>query len=201
MSKQEHQTGKQDKKGKKSNLRWVITIFLATILVSGTISFTSSALMASSGMAVAFLILLFIILMGIIFDVIGVAVTTAEERPFHSMAAKKVPGASECIMLLRRADRVASICNDVIGDICGVVSGTAAATIAGQILASFQGSGEQVINLLLSALVAGLTVGGKAVGKSVAMNSATPIVFTAGKIIHWFKCAPQVLLGKGNRKK
>ena len=118
MAKTDRPGGKPDKKNKKSNLRWVITIFFLTIIISGTISFTSSSLMASSGMLVAFLILLFIVLLGILFDIIGVAVTSAEEKPFHSMAAKKVPGAAECIMLLRHADRVASICNDVIGDIC-----------------------------------------------------------------------------------
>ena len=112
------------------NIRWVITIFLVTILVSGMISLMSDIIMANSTMAVAFLILLFIILVGIIFDVIGMAVATADEKPFHSMAARKVTGAHEAISLLRNAERVSSICNDVVGDICGVVSGSASATIA-----------------------------------------------------------------------
>ena len=157
--------------------------------------------MASSGMRVAFLILLFIVLLGILFDIIGVAVTSAEEKPFHSMAAKKVPGAAECIMLLRHADRVASICNDVIGDICGVVSGAAAATIAGEILTAFQWSAGSLVSLAMSALVAGLTVGGKALGKSMAMHSCTSIVFSAGKVIHWLKCIPQLLLPVRGGKK
>ena len=72
----------------------------------------------------AFLILLVIVMVGIIFDIIGVAVTSADEKPFHSMAARKVPGSQEAIKLLRNAERVSSICNDVVGDICGVVSGT-----------------------------------------------------------------------------
>lgn len=203
MVKPERPSGKHDKKEKekKSSLRWAVTIFFVTILVSGTISFTSSTLMESSGPAVAFLILLLIVMLGILFDVVGVAVTTADEKPFHSMAAKRVPGASECIMLLRHADRVASICNDVIGDICGVVSGAAAATIAGQILTTFQWSAGQLVSLGLSALVAGLTVGGKAVGKSIAMRSCTSIVFSAGKVIHWFKSVPRALLPKDSRKK
>lgn len=201
MSKPDRPPSKQEKKGKKSNARWAFTIFFVTIFISGTISFTSSSLMQSSGIFVAFVILLLIIMLGIIFDVVGVAVTTAEEKPFHSMAAKKVPGASECIKLLRNADKVASICNDVIGDICGVVSGTAAATIAAQVLVVFQWLPEQVASLMLSALVAGLTVGGKAVGKAVAMRSCTSIVFTAGKLIHWLKCIPGILLPKRQRKK
>ena len=85
------------------NIRWVITIFLVTILVSGVISLLSDIIMGNSSMAVAFLILLIIILVGIIFDVIGMAVATADEKPFHSMAARKVVGAHEAIALLRNA--------------------------------------------------------------------------------------------------
>ncbi len=186
MAKADPHPGKQDKKQKKSNVRWVVGIFFLTILISGTISFSSNALMEASGMVAACFILLFIVFLGIIFDIVGVAVASAEERPFHSMAAKKVPGAAECIRLLRNADRVSSICNDVVGDICGVVSGTAAAAITARILSNFQGLPSQFVSLVLSALVAGLTVGGKAVGKSIAMDSCTSIVFTTGKIIHWF---------------
>ena len=118
------------KKERNKTIRWVVTIFFVTILVSGTISFASDLIMANSTMLVAFIILLAIVLIGILFDVIGVAVTSADEKPFHSMAARKVPGAQESIRLLRNAERVSSICNDVVGDICGVVSGSASATIA-----------------------------------------------------------------------
>ena len=172
------------KKEKMKNMKWVITIFLVTIVVSGTISMGSDALMSVSGIAVAFLILFLIILVGILFDVIGVAVTSADEKPFHSMAARKVPGAQEAIALLRNAERVSSICNDVVGDICGVVSGSASATIAAQILSNFEFTWPQIVSLGMSALAAGLTVGGKAIGKSFAVNSCTAIVHTVGKLIH-----------------
>ena len=108
---------KKPKKAKNGDAKWVATIFICTMVISGLISFSANLLMENSGMAVAFLILLFIVLLGILFDVVGVAVASAQERPFHSMAAKKVPGAAESIMLLRNANRVSSICNDVIGDI------------------------------------------------------------------------------------
>ena len=179
------------KRERNKTIRWVITIFFVTILVSGTISFTSDMIMANSTMLVAFIILLAIVLIGIIFDVIGVAVTSADERPFHSMAARKVPGAQEAIRLLRNAERVSSICNDVVGDICGVVSGSASATIAAQVMQNFELSLETVIPLIMSALVAGLTVGGKAVGKTFAMNSCTKIVHSVGKISWVFHHLPQ----------
>ena len=184
MSKSDPSAARQ---ARKKTIRWVITIFFITILISGTISFLSDIIMENSSMAVAFLILLFIILVGIIFDIVGMAVASADEKPFHSMAARKVIGAQEAISLLRKAERVSSICNDVVGDICGVVSGSASATIALQILSKFDYSWPQIISLGMSALAAGLTVGGKAIGKSFAVNSSTQIVHAVGKIIYRLK--------------
>ena len=187
------------KKERNKTIRWVVIIFLVTIFVSGTISFSSDLIMANSSMFVAFIILLAIVLIGIIFDVIGVAVTSADERPFHSMASRRVPGAQESIRLLRNAERVSSICNDVVGDICGVVSGSASATIAAQVLQNFEWTYESMIPLIMSALVAGLTVGGKAIGKTFAMHSCTQIVHGVGKVVWVFRHLPRKLK-KRNKK-
>ena len=189
------------KREKMKNLKWVVTIFVVTIVISGTISLLSDVLMANSSMAVAFLILLFIIMVGIVFDIIGMAVATADEKPFHSMAARKVPGAQASIRLLRNAERVSSICNDVVGDICGVVSGSASATIAAQIIRSVEFSWPQLITLIMSALCAGLTVGGKAIGKTFAVNSATVIVHTVGKFIYWTEHIPELFRSKKKNKR
>ena len=189
------------KKARNRAVRWVVTIFLATIVISGTISFISDEVMSRSGIVSAFLILLAIILVGIIFDIIGMAVATADEKPFHSMAARKVKGAQNAIQLLRNAERVSSICNDVVGDICGVVSGSASATIAAQILQSGDFSWPQLITLLMSALCAGLTVGGKAIGKTFAVNSATEIVHSVGKLIYWLENVPELFRSKKKTKR
>ena len=173
------------KRERNKTIRWVVTIFIVTIFISGAISLLSDVIMENSSVFVAFLILLAIILIGIIFDIIGMAVASADEKPFHSMAARKVAGAQESIALLRNAERVSSICNDVVGDICGVVSGSASATIAVQIISNFDFSWPQIVSLAMSALAAGLTVGGKAIGKSFAVNSSTAIVHSVGKCIHW----------------
>ena len=178
--------GDSSKRQQKQALRWALTIFLVTIAVSATISFVSGEVMDRSSMAVAFLILLFIVAVGIVFDIVGVAVTSADEKPFHSMASRRVSGAREAIRLLRNAEKVSSICNDVVGDICGVVSGAASATIAARAIVYLDFSWPQLVSLGMSALVAGLTVGGKAIGKTVAMNSCTEIVFLVGRILATF---------------
>ena len=189
------------KKARNKTIRWVVTIFLVTIVISGTISFISDEVMSRSGIFTAFMILLAIILVGIIFDIIGMAVATADEKPFHSMAARKVPGAQAAIRLLRNAERVSSICNDVVGDICGVVSGSASATIAALVMQSLDFGWPQMISLLMSAFCAGLTVGGKAIGKTFAVNSATEIVHAVGKIIYWLEHVPALFGAKKNNKR
>ncbi len=181
MSKSDPEASKQER---MKTIKWVVSIFFTTILISGIISLISDEVMANSSLAVAFVILLAIIFLGIVFDIIGMSVATADEKPFHSMAARKVPGAHEAIKLLRNAERVSSICNDVVGDICGVVSGSASATIATLILMNVNVGWPRGISLVMSALVAGLTVGGKAIGKTFAVNSCTQIVHMVGKAIY-----------------
>lgn len=188
------------KRQQKEAARWALTIFLVTIAVSATISFVSGEVMNRSSIAVAFLILLFIVAVGIVFDIVGVAVTSADEKPFHSMASRRVPGAKEAIRLLRSAGKVSSICNDVIGDICGVVSGAASATIAARALTYLSFSWPQVVSLGMSALVAGLTVGGKAIGKTVAIRSSTEIVFLVGRILASLDQWKTWLRGKKKKK-
>ena len=184
------------RKERNKTIKWVITIFLLTIFVSGMISLVSDSVMEGSSIGVAFLILLLIIFIGIIFDIIGMAVATADEKPFHSMASRKVPGAQEAIRLLRNAERVSSICNDVVGDICGVISGSASATIAVQVIRDFDFSWPQVVSLLMSSLAAGLTVGGKAVGKTFAVNSCVEIVHGVGRLICTLRNFPKMFRKK-----
>ena len=171
------------KKERLRTIRWVVTVFFTTLVVSGLIGLVSDEVMASSSLPVAFGILLFIVLLGIVFDIIGMAVASADEKPFHSMAARKVPGAQEAIRLLRNAERVSSICYDVVGDICGVVSGSASATIAALILTHVDTAWPRGVSLVMSSLVAGLTVGGKAIGKTFAVSSCTQIVHMVGRIL------------------
>ncbi|MBQ4549990.1 MAG: hypothetical protein IJA49_02720 [Oscillospiraceae bacterium] len=186
---------------KRKTRRWVISIFFATIGISAAISLVSDFVMGRSSMGVAFLILLMIVFIGILFDIVGMAVATADEKPFHAMASRKVRGAKECIMLLRNAERVSSICNDVVGDICGVVSGSASATIAAQVLRNFELSFASVIPLVLSSLVAALTVGGKAVGKGIAVRGCTDIVYHAGQVIYAFTHVTELFRSKTGSKK
>ena len=184
----------------KNGVRWVVTVFGVTIFVSALFSLLSSLVFESAGLVVAFLVLFLIVVIGILFDMIGVAVTAADETPFHAMASRRVPEASEAIRLLRNAARVGSICNDVIGDICGVVSGSAAAVIAASVVAATGISWVTAVSVLLSALVAAMTVGGKAAGKNFAIRNSTQIVQITARLIYAVKHFPQMLFRRKKKR-
>ena len=183
MDKAERRSAGQKKKAGRPNWKWIATIFFLTIVISACFSTLSTYLLAESGMIAALLILLAIVFVGIVFDVVGVAVTAADEKPLHSMAARKVPGAREAIRLIQRADRVASFCNDVVGDICGIVSGSTAAVIVVQLQRDFSTT-SVLISIGVTALISGITIGGKALGKSVAINDCTKVVYRVARIMH-----------------
>lgn len=176
---------KKKGKGERSSGRWAVQVFFIAVTLSAALSFASDQALNGAGLAVAFAVLLAFILLGIIFDIIGVAVTAADEKPFHSMAARKTPGAREALNLIRKADKVSSFCNDVVGDICGIISGSTGAVIVVQLQAAF-GVPGMVISLAVTALTSGLTIGGKALGKSFAMAKSTAVLQLVGRFLHLF---------------
>ena len=148
-------------------------------------SFISSRLLGNAGMAVSFLILICIVAIGIVFDIIGVAVTACPEAPFHAMASRKVAEAPDALKLLRNANRVSSFCNDVIGDIAGVVSGATGAAIAAQLFSASEA--EFWLSLMLTSLIAAMTVGGKALGKQYAVRYNEKIVYWVARLLCGFR--------------
>lgn len=129
-------------------------------------------------------ILLTVIVLGVLFDIIGTAAAAAELAPLNAKAARKMEGARRAVELVKQADRVANICNDVVGDISGIISGALAAVIVANLaLADLETPVELYGGILLTALVVALTVGGKAWGKSLAINRSTEIILFAGRVL------------------
>ena len=173
----------KSEKTKKDNsdLKWFITIFITTFLLSITFSYISTNAISSLELFPAMVILIVTIFIGIIFDIIGVAVTVAKEEELHAKASKKIQGAKTSIKLVRNSAKVANICADVIGDICGVLSGSIAALITIKMTEKFGFTFN--MQFIISAIVASLTVGGKALGKGVAQKNSTQIVHMVGSIL------------------
>ena len=168
----------------KKHILWGLFITIISFTLSILILFASTSIFKSISPPFAFLVVLGIILVGVIFDVIGMAVTAADETPFHSMASKKLKGARQSINLLRNAPRVSSFCNDVVGDICSVVSGAAGTAIVYKLFAD--SANISLFEVVLGALIAALTVGGKGFAKNIGINNANYIVYKVGRIVAIF---------------
>ncbi len=169
---------------KTSTVSWSLKILFASFVLSVFFNAMSETALPKVNVPTAFLILFLFILLGIVFDIFGVATTTATEKTFHAMAAKRVPAAKQALWLVKNAEKVSSFCNDVVGDICGIMSGSTATIIIATL--PLEKTADFVISLAIGGLVAGITVGGKAFGKGFAMSHNNKIVFFMARVIRFF---------------
>jgi CBS domain containing-hemolysin-like protein len=146
-------------------------------------SYVSSEALGNVGNILAFVILFIFIAIGILFDIIGMAATSATEKEFHSMASRKVSGAKEAVWLSRNASKVSSLCNDVVGDISGIISGATGALIVARLTSGMDILPALLTSLTITGLIAALTIGGKAIGKGFGIGYSVKIVFAVGKIL------------------
>lgn len=170
------------KEEKKSN-NWVITVAITTFLLSLFFSYISNTAISELTIVPGIIVLIVVILIGIVFDLIGVSVTIAKEEEFHARASKKIRGAKTAIKLIRNSAKVSNFCADVIGDICGVLSGAISAIIALKLTESYGMSSS--FQFVVSALVASLTVSGKAITKEFAKKNANKILAVVTKVINF----------------
>jgi len=175
---------KVKKKEHVSQKRWLLIIFLTTFCLSAVFNMLSTELVENvNNLILSVILLVFVIGIGVLFDLIGTAVTAADEVPFHAMASDKKKGAKESLLLIKNADRVANICADVIGDICGVLSGAISALIAGNVAKMLGQKDITLTTLLVTATVTALTVWSKGLFKQVAINNCNKIIEKIGRII------------------
>ncbi|MEI6132485.1 MAG: CNNM domain-containing protein [Bacillota bacterium] len=172
---------------KSKNTKWVVSVVFLSFFLSILMTLISEGIMnATNNVIIASIVVFIIILLNIFFDILGTAVTAAQEEPLNSMASRKIRGSKLAIKMLKNADRVSNLSNDVIGDICGIVSGAGAAAI----IAFFEYKDNIVLStvaaLCVTGIIASITIGGKAVGKTIAIKYANNIVFDTAKFLSLF---------------
>lgn len=181
-----NKAGKRPVKNKKLvNYSWIIRITSITFFISLAFSLLSETIIPNVNVFISLVLVILFIGLGILFDIIGVSITVADEKTFNSMAAKNVKGARLAVRLIKNAEKVSSFCNDVIGDICGIISGSTSASIA-IILASKLNLNLLIVSLIITAIVASMTIGGKAIGKSIAINKSDAIIFRFSSFLALF---------------
>ena len=172
-------------KKKNNNSIWIIKITLMAFIISFIFSFISEIALNNTGVFIGIIILFTFILLGVLFDMIGVAVTASSEKPIHSMNSRKVRGANVATKFKKNADKVSSFCNDVVGDICGIISGSAGVVIATSLTPIIK-INPLYISLIVTALIAALTIGGKALGKGFAIKNSNNILYNFSKFVSYF---------------
>lgn len=175
----------EKKKKPLINKSWVLKISVITFFISFMMGIISSDI-DQLNIYIAFLVLFVFIAIGVVFDFIGLAVATADEKSFHSMAARKIPAGKKAVSLIKNAEKVSSFCNDVIGDICGVISGATGAAIAVRLFMGADTVKGFIGNLLLTATISTLTIGSKAALKGIGIRYSNDVVRIVAKILCFF---------------
>ena len=179
-------TEKREEKNKKSKRKniWPVIVLFLTLALSFIFSLICELVMGNAPLAVAYILIVFIILLSVVFDMIGTAAASCDIQPFLSMSARKVKGAKTAVKLVKNAEKVSSVCADIIGDICGIISGACGAAI---VIKQFADGTSIIISVLFSAFIAALTVFGKSLGKSYAMTNSNKIIYMVARVLSVFK--------------
>ena len=178
---------KEKKQKNKDFILWPIKILILALVFSLCFSLISEVALSNTSIVVAIIVILVFVALGIYFDVLGLAVASANIRHFTAMAARKVKGSKQAIILIKNADKVSSVCNDVFGDVCGILAGAAGASIIAKIVLESDKSFLSIlIPSLVSAVIAGLTIFGKAIFKRYARNNANQITLRLAKFLNFF---------------
>ena len=151
---------KEKKKNEVVDKKWIILIVCLSFVISFLMSFISQEAIPNISIIIGIILTLLFILLGIVFDIIGVSVTSSDEK-------------------------VSSFCCDVIGDICGIVSGACGTNIALGLSHTYNVS-LVITSMIVAAIIASLTIGGKAIGKGIAINKSNIILYEAARVVSVF---------------
>ncbi len=181
---------KKKVKGKVKNhsaIRWPLAVLAISFAICMCFGVLSEISLSSAGIAVSIVVILVFVFIAIVADMLSVAITACDMKPFRAMASKKVRGAKDAIKLKKNADRVASIFGDIVGDVCGILSGAAGATVTSAIITNkITGFWGIVIASLVSAVIAAITISGKAFMKRYSMDHAEAIIMRFAKFLSLF---------------
>ncbi len=165
---------------------WIIKIIILAALLAAGFSLICELFISNLPVFSAVIIVVILIAVGVFSDILGVAVATCDEAPIIAMCSRKIKKAQYALPLIKNAEMVSNICNDVIGDICGIISGSAGAAITIRAAANMSSREELIISIIISTAISVATIAGKANGKKIAMKKNKEIVLAAGSVIHFF---------------
>ena len=164
--------------------KWAFKMFVVSLCLSSLFSLLSQTVLSHLGVILAAATIMLFIFVSVVFDMIGIAITSADESFFKTQLKNHVKGSTIAIKLKKHSEKVCSFCADVVGDICGILSGAAGACIIMSLAKNISNSSVVIlISTLVSSLIAGLTILFKALMKGYAIKNANKIILRLGKLL------------------
>ncbi len=164
--------------------RWAFKMFVVSMCLSCLFSLLSHSVLSSLGAIMACVLIAIFIFIAVVFDMIGIAVASADEEFFKKKVEEREKGSEIALQLTKNSEKVCSFCADVVGDICGILSGAGGATVSLSITRNlFDSSTALLVTTFVSALIAGLTILFKALMKGKAIKNADKIILRLGRTI------------------
>jgi hypothetical protein len=171
---------------KKSTVsgRYIALVGIGSFLLAIIFTFFSEVFASRlNSIILSIIFLVFIVLINITADIVGTAVTAASHVPFNAKAAKRIRGAPHGLQLIRNADRVANLTNDMMSDITTTVGGALGISIVVQIINLEPDLSRFWLNILITAFIAAVIVSGKAYSKKIALSHPDDVIFFVGRFL------------------
>jgi len=171
---------------KTESKAWIIKIVLLAFVISIVFASVSNGVIPILPLWAELLVLLFFVIFGVAFNVVGAAVSASSQTPFHSMSTRDVKGAKRSLWLIRNAEKVSNFCSDVIGDICGIIIGASTALIVGNMLGDFS---QYTFYWMLigTGIVSSFTIVCQALGKTLALKHSNQIIYNVALLLCFFR--------------
>lgn len=164
--------------------RYIVLVGIGSFFLAIFFTFFSEFFTSRLNSIILSLVFLaFIVLINIAADVVGTAVTAASHIPFNAKASKRIRGAPQGLQLIRNADKVANLTNDMMSDITTTVGGALGISIVVQIMKLEPALSQFWLNILITALIAAVIVSGKAFSKKIALSHPDDVIFLVGRIL------------------
>ena len=176
---------KKRKHGEKAYV-WPIKATIISLVLGLVVAFGAEVVLSDTSIAVSVVLIVVLVLVGVLFDMMGLAVASCDPVPLRSMASRKVRGARHALRLVDNAHKVSSVFNDIVGDSIGIITGVCGAALALVLAGSLDGLARIAVAVAVSAVIAALTIGSKAAMKGVAIRHSTQIVLAIGKLMAVF---------------
>ncbi len=164
--------------------RYIALVGIGSFLLAIIFTFISEYFASRlNSIILSLVFLVFIVLINIAADLVGTAVTAASHVPFNAKAAKRIRGAPHGLQLIRNADRVANLTNDMLSDITTTVGGALGISIVVQIIKLAPNASQFWLNILITAFIAAVIVSGKAYSKKIALSHPDDVIFFVGRFL------------------